>query len=233
MSLTCSLLCPSFELHSSTPAIIKMKVARAAPELFSWQYNAAEMLGLPIVLLWWIYTTCRTQSLSALWGCSHALWIWDHSEWDEKRCSQRDTCSASTISTCCGHPKHLDHLLILSFFPKQAFSFSLRQIFLSWFVLTTRSQGTFLGGPSPPSHPGRISSSYSTWRRFGKELDLASRKQKPSFALFNDIFNFRGRNPARQSTSEFLFTPMQDNATANIVSNLCYLAENYILRARE
>ena len=62
---------------------------------------------------------------------------------------------------------------------------------------------------------------------------MASRKQKPSFALFNDVFDLLGGNPARQSTHEFLFTRMQDNATAETASNICYLAENYILRARE
>lgn len=124
-------------------------------------------------------------------------------------------------------------LSCLFFSPRQAFSFKPRQIFFVLVCLDDQLPGSFPRKPVPLSHPGRVSSSYSTRRRFSKELDLASRKQKPSFALFNDIFNFSGRNPARQSTPEFLFTPMQDNVTANIVSNLCYLAENYILRASE
>lgn len=135
MSLTCLPLRPSFERHSITPAIIKTKVARAAPEFFSWQCNPAELLGLPIVLLWWSHTTRRTQSCPALWGCSRALWMWDHLAWDEKRWSHGDACSASASSTCCGHPKQEYHLCTLSFFPKQAFSFNSYKIFclaLSW-----------------------------------------------------------------------------------------------------
>lgn len=119
------------------------------------------------------------------------------------------------------------------FFPQASLFLQAAPDFFVLVCLDDQLPGSFPRRPVPLSHPGRISSSYSTWRRFSKELDLASRKQQPSFALFSDIFNFSGRNPARQSTPEFLFTPMQHNVTANIVSNLCYLAENYILRASE
>lgn len=77
------------------------------------------------------------------------------------------------------------------------------------------------------SQLGRISS-YLSWQRFGKKFVLANGKRKHRTVLFISC----GRNVARQSTQMFLFTPMQNNATANIVSNLCYLVENYIFEGK-
>lgn len=84
----------------------------------------------------------------------------------------------STTSTCCECSKHVDHLLILSIFPKQAFSFNFRQIFLVLVFPDHQLSGPFPWRPISGSHSGRISSPYFTRRRFGKKLDLANRKQK-------------------------------------------------------
>lgn len=167
----------SFFCPSSTPAIIKKKIVRLALGLLSWQHSQA----------WCHSVRCsarRTQNHSALWHSSCALWMWDHLEWEEmftQRQSLSIYCKCLLWTSC------------LFFFPQE--SFFLQPSPTSWFILTRFHPQR----PVSLSQIGRIFS-YSTWRKSGKQLDLASRKQKPKFTLLNDIFNFHGRIPWKNSS---------------------------------